>query len=156
MTIDELYGEFFDELVSWCAAMCGDETAAEDMVQEAFARALSRSDTLEKLHPLQSRAWLYTTIKNIYLDRVRHSAFETVAEENAEIADICDDYDMSEIKQLLDALPDIEGMLFKMRYLYGYNSKELGSAFNMPAGTVRYKLSSARRRLKEMLEEGSF
>ncbi len=66
MTIDELYGEFFDELVSWCAGMCGDETTAEDMVQEAFARALTKSETLEKLHPhAVTRVALYHNQKHV-------------------------------------------------------------------------------------------
>ena len=153
MTIDELYGEFSDELVSWCAGMCGDETAAEDMVQEAFARALTRTATFEKLHPMQSRAWLYTTIKNIYLDRVRHSAFESVSDDLPDTAADGDDYADAETDELINALPYPDGIMFRMRYLEGYSSKEIGEMFNMPPGTVRSRLSGTRRKLRKMLKE---
>ena len=153
MTIDELFREFFDELVSWCAGMCGDETAAEDMVQEAFARALTKSETLEKLHPMQSRAWLYTTIKNIYLDRVRHSAFESVSDDLPDTAVDGDDYADAETDDLINALSYPDGIMFRMRYLEGYSSKEIGEMFNMPPGTVRSRLSGTRRKLRKMLKE---
>ncbi len=153
MTIDELYGEFFDELVSWCAGMCGDETTAEDMVQEAFARALTHAATLEKLHPMQSRAWLYTTIKNIYLDRVRHSAFESVSDDLPDTAADSDDYADAETDELINTLPYPDGLMFRMRYFEGYNSKEIGEMFNIPSGTVRSRLSETRRKLRKMLKE---
>ena len=153
MTIEELYDAYYDELLYWCESMCGDESAAEDMVQEGFARAIMNSDKFLYMHDMQQRAWLYRTIKNMYLDRIRHSAFETVGEDIPETADSADEYDMSEMAQLLGALPGIEGALFNMRYLQGYTSDELGGIFNMPAGTVRSKLSSARKRLREMFKE---
>ena len=153
MTIEELYDAYYDELLYWCEGMCGDESTAEDMVQEGFARAIMNSDRFLYMHDIQQRAWLYRTIKNMYLDRIRHSAFEIVDDDISETANIDDDYDMSEISQLLGTLPGIDGVLFNMRYLQGYTSTELGRIFNLPAGTVRSKLSSARRRLKKMLKE---
>ena len=153
MTVGELYEEFFDGLVSWCAAMCGGETAAEDMVQEAFARALTKSETIEKLHPMQARAWLYTTIKNIYLDHARRRAFESVSDEIPDIAADEDDYDDAETDELINALPYPDGSMFRMRYLEGYSSKEIGEIFNMPSGTVRSRLSETRRKLRKMLKE---
>ena len=153
MTIAELYEEFFDGLVSWCGGMCGDETAAEDMVQEAFARALTHAETLERLHPMQARAWLYTTIKNIYLDRMRHRAFESVSEEIPDAADDGDDYADAETDELISMLPYPDGIMFRMRYLEGYSSKEIGEMFNMPSGTVRSRLSETRRKLRKMLKE---
>ncbi len=153
MTINDMYEEFFDGLVSWCAAMCGGETAAEDMVQEAFARALTHSVTLEKLHPMQSRAWLYTTVKNIYLDRVRHRAFESVSDEIPDTAADGDDYADAETDELINMLPYPDGIMFRMRYLEGYSSKEIGEMFNMPPGTVRSRLSETRKKLRKMLKE---
>ena len=56
-----------------------------------------------------------------------------------------------EWQQLLSTLPDEEELLFTMRYLQGYNSKQLGELFGMPSGTVRSKLSSARKHLREAI-----
>lgn len=153
MTIEDLYDELYDELLSWCSAMCGDETLAEDLVQEGFSRAIINLKTLFPLHKNQQRAWLYRTIKNMYLNHIRHSAFESIVEDISETAGDADEYEKSDMKQLLKFLPDIERTLFEMRYFQGYNSTELARIFNMPAGTIRSKLSSARKKLKYIIKE---
>ena len=53
---------------------------------------------------------------------------------------------------LLDSLPGQEGVLFALRYLDGYTSAELGKLFGLPPGTVRSKLSLARKHLKDALK----
>ncbi len=153
MTIEKLYSELYDELLGWCIVMCGDETLAEDFVQEGFSRAVINSKVLLPLYDNQQRAWLYRTIKNIYLNHIRHSAFESVAEDIPETADITDEYEKSDVKQLLKTLPDMERTLFDLRYFKGYNSMELARIFNMPPGTVRSKLSSARQKLKYIIKK---
>lgn len=153
MTIEELYAVFYDELFSWCSAMCGDEMLAEDLVQEGFARAIINAKTLMPLHQNQQRAWLYRTIKNMYLNHIRHSVFESIAEDVPETADVADEYEKSDVAQFLTILPDMERTLFDMRYFKGYTSTELSQIFNMPAGTVRSKLSSARKKLKNIIRE---
>ena len=66
MTIEKMYDELYNELLSWCFTMCGDKTLAEDCVQEGFVRAMINFKTLLPLQAEQQRAWLYRTIKNIY------------------------------------------------------------------------------------------
>lgn len=55
--------------------------------------------------------------------------------------------------QLIARLPESEKALFNMRYFEGYNSKELGEIFDLPPATVRSRLASAKRRLREWIEE---
>mgnify|MGYP001025812011 CR=1 FL=1 len=150
--IDELYDALYRELTGWCASMTGSRTLAEDLVQEAFLRALINAELLADLDFSRRRAWMYRTVKNLYIDRKRRESFETVMEQmpeegldEAQYARIDDD-------QLLAALAPDERQLFTLRYLEGYNSAELGRLFGLPAGTVRSKLSGARSRLRQMLE----
>ena len=75
--IEELYHSYQKELTAWCRGMTQNASLADDLVQEAFLRALINSQVLEHLRENQRRAWLYRTVKNLYLDRVRHSAYET-------------------------------------------------------------------------------
>ncbi len=153
MTIEEMYDKLYDELLSWCVMMCGSEALAEDLVQEGFLRAVINSNTLLPLHDNQQRAWLYRTIKNLYLNHIRHAAFESIAEDVPETADASDEYEKSDVDQLLKSLPYLERTLFYMRYFQGYNSMELSQIFNLPAGTVRSKLFLARKKLKHIIME---
>jgi RNA polymerase sigma-70 factor (ECF subfamily) len=56
-----------------------------------------------------------------------------------------------EWEKLLETLPDLEGVIFSLRYLEGYNSKQIGDILLLSPGTVRSKLSSARQHLKRIL-----
>ena len=150
--LEQLYQRYHRELLRWCRSMTGDPSVSEDLVQEAFLRAISNQALLEGLSEAQRRAWLYRTVKNQYLDRLRHARFETAAESLPESLRRSPEYDRIDWEQLLDSLPGQEGVLFALRYLEGYTSAELGKLFGLPPGTVRSKLSLARKHLKDALK----
>ena len=79
--IDELYGALYKELIKWCVSMTGSRTLAEDLVQEAFLRALINAELLEMLDQSRRRAWMYRTVKNLYIDKKRRESFETVMDQ---------------------------------------------------------------------------
>ncbi|MBQ7796608.1 MAG: RNA polymerase sigma factor [Lachnospiraceae bacterium] len=149
--IEGLYLTYYSELVKWCSKMTKNLSLAEELVQEAFLRAMLHEETLATLGEKQRRAWLYRVIKNLYVDRTRRNSYEIVVEVIPESVDESEDVANLEWEQLLESLPDMEGVLFAMRYLQGYNSEQLSQIFHMPSGTIRSKLSSARKHLKEAI-----
>lgn len=146
--IEQLYNAYYEELIRWCSSMTRDPVLSQDLVQEAFLRALTNAELLESLQEKQARAWLYRTVKNLYVDRVRHGAFETAVDTVPEQHQTMQELDEVDYGLLIAQLPEEEGMLFVMRYLEGYNSVELGRFLGLPPGTVRAKLSSARKHLR--------
>ncbi len=149
--LEELYEKYYRELVKWCARMTGEGSRAEDLVQEAYMRAMLHEELLCSLGWEQRRAWLYRSVKNLFVDRVRRDRRETLSESFTETGAEDAQFAGLEWQELLDSLPDMEGVLFAMRYLSGYNSTQLGQLYGLPPGTVRAKLSSARKHLKEAL-----
>lgn len=149
--IEELYKKYHQELIGWCHNMTGNLHTAEELVQEAFLRAMLHVDVLAVLQEQQCRSWLYRTIKNLYVDRVRHGSKETIVEEFPQQQKYPEEIVRLEWEQLLETLPDLEGVIFSLRYLEGYNSNQIGEILSLPPGTVRFKLSSARQHLKESL-----
>lgn len=151
--MEELYNTYYKELVGWCSSMTKNPSMAEDLVQETFLRALMNEQMIMDLQPGQQRAWLYRTIKNLYVDKIRHTSFETAVETLPEESREAEAYGEIVNELFLRELPDEEKTLFVMRYLMGYNSKEIGRLFHIPPGTVRQRLSSARKHLKDALKE---
>ena len=153
--VEALYAELWEELAGWCRSMTGDRTLAEELVQEAFMRALLHEEELTGLNPQQRRAWMYRTVKNLFFDHrrreKRQAALEEAAESAPEILSIDPGFSEREWMQLLARLPETERVLIVMRYLQGYNSTQIGQILELPPGTVRTKLASARKHLKEMI-----
>ena len=154
MEIEELYGKFYKEILAYCAAMTKSKSAAEDLVQETYLRALTHWEDLEDRSRGQCRAWLYKTARNLFIDQARKQSRETPAEEEQlALAAFQEDLSQAAVGQLIARLPESEKALFTMRYFEGYNSKELGELFDLPPATVRSRLASAKRRLREWIEE---
>ena len=84
--LEELYRDLRDELIRWCTTMTQDRSTAEDLVQEAFWKAINNEAMLQTMTPPQRRAWLYQVVKNLFIDRTRHAAYEAVMEELPETA----------------------------------------------------------------------
>lgn len=150
--IEQLYRLFQKELTEWCSLMTGDRSTAEDLVQEAFLRALANIALLSTLNEKQQRSWMYRTVKNLYLDKIRRSSPETLTDEIPEQGREAPGYAQSDYRMLLATLPEQERTLFILRYLQGYTSEELGRIFSQPPGTIRSRLSSARKQLKNALK----
>ena len=74
--VEGLYETLYTPLIRWCRSMTGDLQTAEELVQEAFLRALLHGEVLAGLAENQQRAWFYRTIKNLYVDRVRRGKWE--------------------------------------------------------------------------------
>ena len=149
--IEELYKKYYEELINWCHSMTGNLYTAEELVHEAFLRAMLHEDTLSTLKEQQSRSWLYRTVKNLYVDRLRHGKKEIISNELSQPQIDSEELVRLEWEKLLETLPDLEGVIFSLRYLEGYNSKQIGDILLLSPGTVRSKPSSARQHLKRIL-----
>lgn len=154
MEIEDLYGQFYKEMVTYCTAMTKSKSSAEDLVQETYIRAFTHWADLEDLSRGQCRAWLYKTARNLFIDQVRKQSRETpTEEEQLALASFEEDLSQAAVAQLIAQLPETERALFSLRYFEGYNSKELGELFALPPATIRSRLASAKRRLREWVQE---
>ena len=136
MKMDELYSDLWPELCAYCGQMTGGcRTAAEDIVQESFLRALQNIALFEEMDRPHCRAWLYKAARNIFIDKVRRAAAESAR------------------LSALDTEEAFEDPAFRMRYIEGYNAVELGEMFDMNPSTLRSKLSAAKKILKKELSQ---
>lgn len=153
---DEIYQDYYPELLRYAVHACGNVTDGEDLAQEVFMKALQNVDVFEDLGTSQKRAWLYRTLKNLIYDRYRRAQLENayleIIEEDAYILD--SGIQMTENELLLSKLSDEDRTLFHLRYFENYNASELAEMFNLPTGTIRSRLSRARKLLKDMLQSG--
>lgn len=153
MEVCELYASFHHELTAYTVSMTQDRETAEDLVQETFLRALTHFDDLDRLDRGQSRAWLYKTARNLYIDQLRRRSREVPqTEELLEQASFEEDLSRSAVAQLVGRLPEAERAIFILRYFEGYNARELGEMFSLPSATVRSRLASAKGRLRKWLD----
>lgn len=150
---EALYETYQKELLAYGTRMSGSETLAEDLVQETFIKALIHANTVMDLSPSQQRAWLYRTFKNLFFDRCRRAVLEqeslySIQSQMAESSD----FHGVETAMVLQTVAPQDRLLFQLRYMDGYTAQELSQMLNIPAGTIRSRLSRCRAYLKEQLQ----
>lgn len=139
-------------------AVLGDAEDAEDAVQDALVRALERLDQCRD--PERFRPWLLQIARNRARNLRRRRAVRRALplwaaeqlperrrpEHDAEVAELRD--------RLLDGLgrlSETQREVVLLHDLEGWRHREIGAALEMPEGTVRYHLSTARRLLRREL-----
>jgi RNA polymerase sigma-70 factor (ECF subfamily) len=145
-----LYPKYFHELTCYAFGFTKDWPAAEDLAQETFLRAMKNTELLEEMEEKKCRAWLYKTLRNLFIDLARRKAAEPAMEEEG----FCtDDLTKVSVEQILGKLSPEKRQLVLMRYFDGFNSTEIGTALSLPAATVRTRLAAAVRELKRIYNE---
>ncbi len=153
LTVGDLYEEFQDDLRAYAARLTRDRQAADDLVQEAFVRALGHVPLLQQLRRPQRQAWLHLTARRLYLDhcsaRLREEALLARLACEADAASGTAEPIAPEVAaDLLARLPQTERELLTKRYLVGMTSQELAAQLGVAPGTVRYRLHLAIQKLR--------
>jgi RNA polymerase sigma-70 factor, ECF subfamily len=157
---DGLYNEHQRTLHAFLLGRTGDPELALDLLQETFVRAWRNLDLLLALVPGRQRAWLFSTARNLVVDQYRSRATRTAAQD-ALIATIDPDDHLADgpervverdrelqlVDEAIRRLPEQLRTVLVLQVLDERTSAEIGELLDRPAGTVRYQISQARKRL---------
>src|SRR5256884_4580250 len=124
-------------------AKVGNRAAAEDLTSEVFLKAtrwLAQDRSADSI-----RAWLYTVARGTIADYWRaQSRQPTVPLEDPDTVLYCGREAPEEVRRtrerawrILDALPEREREVLRLRFLHGYTAGEIGQALGLTPGNVR-------------------
>ncbi len=139
---------------------------AQDVVQDAYLRALKYFGGFRGDDSGDARAWVLTIVRNTaHTWRRRHRtdalATEFDEEQHSEViagdhpaAALDRDLARTSVRQALEQLgPEFREVII-LRELEGLSYKEISDVVGVPVGTVMSRLSRARQRLQEALSAG--
>jgi len=168
---DQIYDEHHQALHAYFFGRTGDPETALDLLQETFLRAWRNVETLSEFGANRRRYWLFTVAKNLLTDHYRRAATRAAAEEELvrdperfvarpeEPGKRLEDRERLELlDEAIGRLPEQLRTVLLMQVLGKMTSGEIGEALDRPAGTIRYQISQARKRLAEevrLIERGS-
>lgn len=143
----------YRRLVGQLYGVCGDLTEAEEVVAEAFARAVSRRRTFERTD--NPEAWLRTVAVNVARTRYRRRQLgerllgRTHRTDDAHRPPLSDD--RLALVAALRALPAAQREALALHYLADMPVNEVASTLGVPVGTVKARLSRGRSALATAL-----
>ena len=152
---DRLYRASYPRLLRVVYAVTGDGAAAEDCVQEAFVRAFAAWPRWRPDKPAE--AWIHQIAVNTAISYRRRAKLRAVGEVMRRLgrpgpgADPADAAGRSELIKALAALPPRVAADFVLRYVHGYNNREIARLEGVSERTIGARLSQAREELARKL-----
>jgi RNA polymerase sigma-70 factor (ECF subfamily) len=135
-------------------SLCGDPDHADDLVQEAVARGLSRIFLFEDGTNLVG--WLFTILRNFHYTDYHKRRRETDDPDGRHAATLIDAptqehrIELLDVNRALDALPAEQRDALTLVAIGGHSYEETALLCNCPVGTVRSRISRARSELARM------
>ena len=156
-----LLTENADFLKPFAINLTKDQEAAKDLFQETLYRALSNKDKYNV--GTNIKAWLYTIMRNIFINDYRKRAKQSVILDNSPndflidqtrtkvLNDGVTNLNLREVKQMIYDLPELFRTPFNL-YFEGYKYNEIADELNEPLGTIKSRIHFARKILKQKIQ----
>jgi len=133
--------------------LTSDVEAAWDVTQQSWLGIIKG---LRKLHdPASFKAWAYRITTNKSVDWIKRAK----AARRVKIDEIQDrqheDKAETGVRELMEQLDVKKKVVLSLYYFEQLSVAEIGSVLKVPAGTVKSRLSNARRELKELWQKYS-
>ncbi len=157
---DRLARRWQPKLVAHAYRLSGDRETASDAVQESWA------DIVRGLPRLQDAAafpaWAYRIVTRRVADQIKGRQRERTftvryaaepAAQSLSSAAIEAQADRSPLVRAIEALPQDQRAAVALFYLEEFTISEIAIALSAPVGTIKTRLSTARRKLRLSLEE---
>lgn len=137
-----------------------DQESAKDLFQETILRALANKE--KYFSGTNIRAWLYTIMRNIFINNYRRESKRLVVTDSSPNEYIIDHAGIAfnnainniigkETEKAVNELPAIFKQPFVL-YFEGYKYNEIADMLNEPLGTVKSRIHFARKLLKAKIQ----
>ncbi len=150
---EEIYEKYYNQLKRFAISLARGIDEAEELTQETFLRALENIELLKILPEYKRRSWLFSVLKNYFIDVKRKLKFEKNFDENfdAECPEI--DYDIKiDVQEMISKLPEkLRGIVFK-KYWLDMTSMEISRQLFISDSTVRNHLQTAINLLRQKVK----
>jgi RNA polymerase sigma-70 factor (ECF subfamily) len=159
---------YADTLHNLARYLTGNDTDAQDLVQETYSRALAAADRFEPGTNL--KAWLFRILRNLFISAYRRrrsdpiiGGLDTVTPARADAAGeqwLQGDVELDRLRKVV--AEDIERALMSLGEeartvilldLEGLTETEVAEVLACPVGTVKSRLSRARAALRRALRD---
>ena len=158
--IDQYIRQYGRRLYGLCLTLCANSFDADDLYQDTWLKAvknISQYDESREFEP-----WLTRICVNTYRNRLQRiikspifDAFSSEEEKTAVMESIAapEAEDYSRLHKAIDRLPEKLRITVILFYFRDMDVGRTAHALNIPPGTVKSRLSKARKLLKEVLSD---
>ena len=151
----DLAKSYYNSMVAIAYAVLADHHLAEDAVQQAFVKALTKMNTLKK--PESFAAWLARICRNTANDiakkRIKHINTDDLSHIPAKPNE---NPDGQIIKDAVNSLNSADKELITMRYYNESSYQQMSIVLGLTKPAINNRLQRAKQKIAKYLEQNSF
>src|SRR6266571_6865363 len=164
--LETLYQRYYRYAYALAYRILRENTAAEDIVQDAFLSIWRKASSYQKQHG-SVYSWLQAIVHHRAIDKVRAAShrdhqwtpLQTENEqdppsEEPEVWEVAWHQEQSElIREVLAKLPAEQRLVIELAYFGGYTHAEIAEKWNIPLGTVKGRMRLGLQKMNHYLRE---
>ena len=155
--IDQLFSQYYNEALLYTISLCRNRTIAEDVVSNAFFKALTLADdSIRDFKP-----WLLTVCRNEFISVCRKNSRFTGEEIPEDLADDREEViegiirreEYRSLYRAIGLLPDTQKEVVTLFYFSRLSIKSISEITGKSETNVKVLLCRARDKLRSIMEE---
>jgi RNA polymerase sigma-70 factor (ECF subfamily) len=132
-------------------AIVGDPAAAQDVVHEAFVRAVRQRQSYDGRGDVNG--WVWRIVVNTALDVRARRREEESLDAFSEPEVLAEEAERELVRAAVEQLPERQRLVLFLRYYADLDYRAIAEAAGVSEGTIAATLHTARERLRELLSE---
>lgn len=145
----------------YARALLRSSDAADDLVQDALERALTKMENWQT--GASPRRWLFAIMHNLFIDQTRRAnrrgeASILTLDDGEALAQPSAQYETPESREILDVLQAVapeRRVAIVLVGIEGFSYAEAAEILGVPAGTVMSRISRGREEFRRLLDDGA-
>jgi RNA polymerase sigma-70 factor (ECF subfamily) len=151
--IEEIITRYRGAALKYACCILKDRMLAEDAVQEAFVRVVTRYDQYDFRRPFCG--WFYTILRHICIDIYRKEIKRNKSEESVSSSSMLElsDKPQDRTAELLECLGGADREILTLRFIHGMRFEEIAEYFSISIDAAKKRAERALVRLKNLLDQ---
>ncbi len=155
--IDQLFSQYYNEALLYTISLCRNRTVAEDIVSDAFFKALTLADNSIR----DFKPWLLTVCRNEFISACRKSSRFTGEEIPEDLPDDREEViegiirreEYRSLYRAIGLLPDAQKEVVTLFYFSGLPIRSISDITGKSETNIKVLLCRARDKLRTVMEK---
>jgi RNA polymerase sigma-70 factor (ECF subfamily) len=154
---EELYNKYLGLMYSVARSKLKNQEDVEDVIQDALFYIAKNFNKVDDVNSNSTKNFVAVITEgfaiNKFKSEVRHQnyKYDVSMPENLSDSNDFDEFDVTELKLVIDTLSDESRNILYLTYVFGYKSKEIAQMYDMTDSNVRKKIQFAKEEIRRQL-----